>query len=362
MMFPDVKRSTDLRRRLSLDAALAWQVFSLAHAAEPLAAVRFIPKAGAMERFTLAARKAGATPAVCAAVAQAFTEYEALVRVHAGDRDTFAAMLSAHQPAEGATWLKLRKAAFRANRGIWGISLECSANAVVFNQRPTGEMDALAVRGRLGANGFRAGVSVAMSISMRVWGGNSPAPEGRIPENDPSKVVTSGGGLIERACSQPLPKVESRACPDGTFRDFVTLDGLGRRSKATVWWTSFGANFPGSRNPPHGCSSPCPEPTEIQIVDLLIPHGWGDPARLRCRAVGPDVRFTPGVGGSLPNEGAVAHLGQRLESLYTPNAPAHVGLVTDEIRRLGWQTTTFEIFRCIVKYPVLHSTTHLYVD
>lgn len=361
--FPEVKRSTDLRRRLGLDAALAWQVFSLARAEEPLGAGRFIPKARAMERFMHAAAKAGAPEALCEALEFAYQAFGSFVLAHAGDRETFSAMLSALQPEDRSDWTKLRRSAFRANCGVWGVSVECSVNCAIFHQRATGEFDVLSIRGRVGISSLRAGVAIATSASSRAWGGSKPPPENADAADSSAPVITSGGGLIVEACSQPLPRIETRIGNDGAARDYLELEGLGRRSKATAWWRSFSADFAGSRQPPHGCSCPCAEPTELQIVDLMVPQGWCVPSRVRTRIMGPDVRFTPSsLTGSLPFEGGPVHLGQRLESLYTPAAPAHSGLVMEELKQRGWLGTTFEIFRAFVKFPVLHSTTHLYVE
>ncbi len=360
--FPDVKIAADLKRRLDLDAALAWQIFSLANTADPLAADRFIPKAGAMDRFIRTITKAKAPALLCQAVADAYSEFEAFVKAHAGDRASFSAMLSSLQPADRAAWTKLRKAAFRANSGVWGVSVDCSINCLVFHERPSGAQDALSLRGRVGVRGYRAGTGVAMSASTRIWAGSGPPPENWRDLPD-AKIMTSSAGLIHEACSQPMPRIEARITPDGSLRDYLALEGLGRQSEATAWWTTFSPDFKGTRTPPHGCSCPCPEPTELLQIDLIMPRTWCDPTRLRTRVVGPDVRFSPdSLIGNLPLDNTAVHLGHRLESLYTPAVPHYYELLHDQLERLGWLGTTFEIFRCAIKYPVLHCTTHVYVE
>lgn len=360
--FPDLKTSADLKRHLNLDTALAWQIFSLCQCPDPLASDRFIPKAGSMNRFMRAIQKHQVPPERCRPVRDAYTVFELFVSEQAGDRARFSAMLSALQPLDRSTWLKLRKAAFRANSGVWGVAVDASINCAIFHLRPTGQHDALSIRGRVGVRGFRPGASVAMSISTRTWGGGTPPPHEGQPADVP-KILTSGGGLIEHACSTPLPIVESRVTPDGTFRDYLAVDGLGRDSETTAWWHTLSADFPGSTKPPHGCSCPSAEPTELQIVDLLVPAGWSDPTRIRSRCVGPDVRFSPtSVGGTILLDRPAEHLGQRLESLYSAAAPNYHDLVAEQLEQLGWNQTRFDIFRCTVKYPVLHSVTHVYVE
>lgn len=360
--FPDVKRSVDLKRRLNLDAALAWQIFSLTHSTDPLAASRFIPKAGAMDRFVKTIHKAGTPVPLREAVETAYSGFEALVHEYAGDRDTFAAIISALLPVDRATWAPLRRAAFRANTGVWGVSVECSVNCSIWNQQePHGDAN-ICVRGRVGIKGFRAGAAVAMSLSTRVWGGSHPPPEDTDATNMGEGVVTASGNLITDACSQPLPRVETRVCPDGSFRDYAALEGLGRRSESDLWWSTFAGRCGGSRAPPHGCSCPCPEPTALQVVDLIVPGGWSNPASVRARIVGPDVRLSPtSATGDLPFEGEGVHLGSDLDALHLADAPIYSELVTEELRRRGWLDTTFDLYRCTIKFPILHSITHLYV-
>lgn len=363
--FPEVKRCIDLQRRLNLDAALAWQIFSLTHATDPLAASRFIPKAGAMDRFVKTIHKAGTPVSFREAVESAYAGFESLVHEHAGDRETFAAIISALLPVDRATWVPLRRAAFRANTGVWGVSVDCSVNCSIWNQQsnPTPDGDAnICVRGRVGIKGLRAGAAVAMSLSTRVWGGPRPPPEDTDATNDGQGVVTAGGNLITDACSQPLPRLETRICPDGSFRDYAALEGLGHRSESDLWWSTFASQYGGSREPPHGCSCPCPEPTALQIVDLIVPRGWSNPASVRARVVGPEVRLSPTCAtGDLPFEGEGVHLGNNFDALYLSEAPIYSELVTEELRRRGWSNTAFDLYRCTIKFPILHSITHLFV-
>ena len=45
-----------------------------------------------------------------------------------------------------------------------------------------------------------------------------------------------------------------------------------------------------------------------------------------------------------------------------PAARMYADLVHTELERLGWHKSEFEIFRCEVHYPMLHTTVHLQVD
>src|SRR5690606_38774814 len=84
-------RATDLRRALSLDAALAWQVHTLAtsRGRDVLSAGRIVPKVGAMERFLQAAATTGLSAQAVSEARAAFQAFEQTVGEHAGDRATF---------------------------------------------------------------------------------------------------------------------------------------------------------------------------------------------------------------------------------------------------------------------------------
>lgn len=355
---PGARKAAELRRILGLDAALAWQVFTIGTAEDVIAVGRLVPKARAMDRFVRAARKAGVDAEIMSEVERAYEDFDVWVCDNAETRESFTAILTSLRPPETVPWTKLRRSAFRANCGVWGVSVRASVHCAVFHQRPTGEIDNLSLRAQVGVRGYRAGVGVSMSAMLRTWGGSEPPPETPSP-----KVMHDGARLLTEYCSKPVPRFERRSLLDGSTRDFLVLDSLGRTGEATVWWSSFNGNFPdGSTKPPHGCSCRCSDPTELLLVDLLLPQGWSDPETLGVRILGPDSKFVPERKPTdLPFEGHAAHLGTRLQSMYTPQVPEYAGIVERELALRGWENTIFDVYRCVVRYPILHSFTLMYL-
>lgn len=353
------ERAADLRRTLDLDAALAWQIHTLAASDDAIRAGRVVPKAGAMSRFLKAVRARRIPAALEQEAREAYAEFERVVGRHAGDRDTFDAMLAALGPADGAALHRLRRTAYRANASVWGISVRTAIHSVIFNQRSTGEHDCLAIRGRVGLRRLQESAVVGIYASGRTWGGSTCPPEGAAP------VALDRCELLGEYCSKPTPGVERVQAPDGTFRDFLELQGLGRAHEVTLFWRNLSLDFPGGTTvPPHGVTSPCTEPAEVQVVDLLIPRGWSDPSSAEV-SVTENNRYTlwgPGcLRQRLPFEGSAEYLGTRLESLYTRHAPTYIEILTDQFKQLGWDPEGFDLFRCTVTYPVLHSAIHLSV-
>lgn len=354
-------RAADLRRCLDLDAALAWQVHTIACSDDPLRAGRIVPKAGAMERFLQSARARGAAEALVREAEEAYADYQRLIGEHAGDRETLDAMLSALRPEESSL-KRLRRAAYKANAAVWGVTVRCQMNCVIFRQRPTGEHDCLSVRGRLGVRRLREGAVLGVYASGRTWGGSMCPPEGA------PGVSLDTCGLIEWACSSPVPAIERIAAPDGSMREFLRLEGLGRSSEVSVVWRNLALDFPGgTTKPPHGCSVPFQEPAEMAVMDLLVPRGWTDPSTARAWATAAGSPFNPGspgpeLGGGLPLECEIEHLGTRLDRLYTRHAPGWAEIIGRELAQLGWPPDGFDIFRCQAAYPILHSSVHLCVN
>lgn len=356
------QRAADLRRALDLDAALAWQIHTVSTGDDLLSLGKVVPKSGSMDRFLRALETAGVDERVRGEIRVAYEGFERVVEVHAGDRKTFEAMLNALRPDDGTSLLKARREAFAANTGVWGLSVRCIVNCVIFRQRPTGEHDCLCVRGRIGVRGLRPGASIGIYASSRTWGG------GYAPAEGTPDVSLDGCSLLDYACSQPLPRIEGRRVSDGSTRDYLLLDGLGRQREASVFWRSFTGNFPGgSTQGPQGCSTPCTEPTELMLIHLLVPRGQTDPGSAA-------VRFTSGdhMGRPLTDpdyaqdqlrfEGRVEHLGSSLESLYLPQAASLPQIVSTELARQGWQDTNFDVYRCIVRYPIMHAMVHVWSE
>jgi hypothetical protein len=357
---PARHRAADLRRSLDLDAALAWQIHTVSTGDDVLSLGRVVPKSGSMDRFLRALESAGVDERVRGEIRCAYEGFERVVEIHAGDRKTFEAMLNALRPDDGTSLQKSRREAFVANTTVWGLSVRCLVNCVIFRPRPTGEHDCLCIRGRVGVRGLRPGASMGIYASSRTWGGAYAPAEGT-PD-----VSLDGCSLLQDACSQPLPRIETRLISDGSQRDYLLLDGLGRQREATVFWRSFTGNFPGgSSEGPQGCSTACTEPTELMLVDLMVPRGLTDPSTASVRLTGGDHMGRPLTGpdeggDQLRFEGRVEHLGSRLEALYTPEAPLLAQTVKAELDRQGWGETLFDLYRCVVRYPVMHAMVHVW--
>lgn len=351
-------RPTDLGRVFGLDYALAWQIHALTEQHDLLMSGRIVPKRGAMERFMVAAERIGPEN-LARQVREAYESFERVVADLAGDRDAFDAMLTLQRPTDGAGLRKARRAAHKANAAVWGVTCRCKTHMTAFRVRPTGEFDALTMLGYVGLQRLHADAMVSTLASTRVWGGASPSPK------DTAQPALECE-LIEEACSRPLPEIEHSIGPDGSHQEFLGMQGLGKRSESTVFWRTRALAVPDTTSaPPHNLTSACRIPTEHMLVDFLLPRGWVgvDSARVWITPdAGRYVSPNPATPYRLPFEGTGRYLGSALSALHSTVVPQYADIVRAEIDRIGWNDTEFDIFRCEVEYPILHSTLNLRVE
>lgn len=352
------ERAVDLRRALDLDAALAWQIHTIVTASDCLRAGRVVPKAGAMDRFFIQARARRVPTDLVDAARAAYANFERTVAHHAGDREVFEAMLSALRPDDGATLKRLRKSAHRADAAVWGLSVRLRLNCVVFHERPTGQHDCLVLRARVGVRCLREGATIGIYASGLTWGGPGPAPTAG------PNVASDACELLEDFCTGPVPRLVPLTAENGRRLDHLELHALGRSQEVSVFWRNLSLDFPGgSSRPPHGCTAECLEPTELTVMDMLVPRGWTSPGTARCTVTPLTSIHGPLAGRSpLAFEGAPAHVGSRLEELYLRQAPRYTEALARCIADLGWDPTAFDLYRCEVPYPILHTAVHLRVD
>lgn len=355
----EAQRPTDLARALDLDYALAWQIHTLASQSEADVSARAVPKAGAMERFLKAAETVVPT-ATAVSLREAYAGFEATVEHLAGDRDTFDAIVTLQRPQDASGLRRIRRAAYKANTAVWGVMCRCGISSFIMHEGPNGTTDALGLRGRVGFQRLYPGAMASIGASSRFFSTSSPTDGGR------PQLRVSRCELIEPACTKPLPKLVQSVDQEGIERDQLKIEGMGKLAESSFFWRNYATDLPGDMSrPPHMTGTTCVLPTELVLLDLLIPRRWLKNPSARVWTTPETTRgSTPDPDGPfhLPFEGGAKHLGSSIGSLHTPAVPTYVELVRSELKRVGWQDEVFEIYRCEVHYPILHTTTQLCVD
>jgi len=115
----DPGKPQEVSRRYKLNKNLTWKVARIISAEDAFEAVPVIPGPGGLDILLQAMSKAGAPEAALDRVRAAVDEFDKMIELHTGDRNTLELVLDS--AGAGRPMEMSRKLAFRGNSGIWGI-------------------------------------------------------------------------------------------------------------------------------------------------------------------------------------------------------------------------------------------------
>ncbi len=353
-----IRRAADLSRTLEVDAPLGWQVFRLAIATDPFAAVPYIPRAGSMDKVLRHAAERSFDGAAIEAARLAFDRFEEAIRRIAGGRGNFDAMVAAlGREASGLIEVRHRGAAFRANTHVWGLSADTDHRVAVWHPGSwPGSEHVLSIFGKVNLRQLRPDAVLCLR----------------------SSVVTDEGGasvhafrtlsLVEGFGSDPPPAIEVVRDPDAV-RQVVRPAGVGSAGAITFFIHELARDWnEGRAQTSWGLRCLVNVPCKVMILDMLVPRGWSAPATARLTTHGSLSNPASVVENAepflLPTRETVRHLGagqQGLEAMHTPEVPRCPEMIRAMLRRVEWEGAAFDVYRCRIRYPILHSMVALVV-
>jgi len=99
---------------------------------------------------------------------------------------------------------------------------------------------------------------------------------------------------------------------------------------------------------------------------MLVPEGWSHPGTVQVATYGNlrdcDRAWNRSDADHIPVTETIAHVGQDLDRLQTPLIPNCPAMIGEVLRGLGWEKTRFDLYRCVVQYPILHAGVATRVD
>lgn len=354
-----VSKAADIHRALDIDPKLGWQVFRVAQASNSLAAGTHVPTPIPGERLAVAAESHGLPRAIITQLRQALAQFERLVSSHAGDRKSFEAMLAGLN-SEAGDYLDVdrRKAAFTALSHIWGMRVRTRLWCAVYHRGSESRfINGASIRGLTGINRLRRSVGFQLD-SFRALDSDRHTLEGEALESGQSV-------LLKEFCSQPLPQISHRKMPDGRLQTMLAPGEVGKLGSANLYMAEIFRELNWHHSDPLqrkiGNSILVTKPTEVLILDMLVEQGmfgflepsvsvYGDlerPGEYRSAQYNEVDR--------LPIATRVERLGIGSAALATPDVPDYPRMFTHVCRRLGWSEDSFEVLRCRLEYPVLHT-------
>jgi hypothetical protein len=360
-----IRRAVDLERALRIERKLAWQVFRLSRATG-LAEATNIPSLASAIRVCDAARARGVPAPVLEQFKGAFERFENFAIEQCGDRAGLLSVISGltHGQSENMD-LRVRKSLFRGNAHSWGIQADVQVRTLIYE--PSGPADetlrSTIVSGNLGLQSLRRNEP----LTICSWYSTSPLSD---------KGAVSGVGLIGGAqgpqfellrefCSANLPEVIHVPGKAGAVETEMLIPAGGRAGAVTIYLTQTTA-IKDARAAGAFAGIFISVPSTELITELLVPAGYTSPASARVAVFGrrhhPERVFEERSIDLFPQRESAVYLGRLTSSPAIDTAPSHQEAVRHVLDRRGLLGRQFDIYRCRVQYPQMHTLVVLRVD
>lgn len=366
----EIRTATDLQRILGIRKTLAWQIFRIAYATDPLAEGGKVPGKGAMRRFFDAATAQGVPAKPIESASAALEAFDELVRTHAGDRGSFASLVSGVASEGGGTVdLQHKRGAFRNNRHLWGVQAKAQMKCLILYPAADPELfDLAAVFGYVGLHRSRSTSALLLSrTSISGDNYNAIGPSFARESLEAGHGAQHGVSLLSSFCSQPLPELCVTEYEPKIVQTELVGDGIGRTSAVTIIQGKVLRNitsmYSGETPPRLNSNAWIRLPVEVLIHDVLIHEEFLG----LTSSLTPEVFVSGGNHWDVPStpesdqanrldlrESAV-HLGKGPSVLHTPDVPRLAEMVEYTCEQLGWDANRFDAYRCRVQYPVMPS-------
>lgn len=356
-----IRRAKDLQESLGLDNALGWKLYRTATATEDLESLRFVPTPATLESALAAFTARGVPESATHKVRAACQEFETLVRKHASSRRDFDTLLLGidEKPAESSL-LRERREAFRVNRTLWGLQADVRVLVGIFapNASPDG-VAAAAIGGWVGLHQTRKDVPFSIDATVLA----------RYPsESGVATVRNNGLVLMEEFSSISSDDLVPGVTADGKPFTELNLDDVGPTANASI----FLVHMRPDKTKMHaessfGSGTLVSVPTRLLHLDLLVASGFSDPLTVRVETMGRPSNITwvmeeYRTRDLIPTSERAVHIPGVSQPPKVEEIVQYPKLVRQVIQDMGCGDTTFDLYRCSMQYPILHTLVRVYVN
>ncbi|MFB3429323.1 MAG: hypothetical protein ABL309_00210 [Phycisphaerales bacterium] len=349
---------------IGLNKNLAWKISRIIQTDDSAAALELMPGASGVRILLKSMNKAGIDEALRKRIQEAVDEYDRLIRVHSGDRQTLE-MLGSELTTSGRQERdeQHRKVLFQGTSYVWGAQAQvlCKLGLVVPGQQ-RGTLDFATVNGFVGFRRLRPDVLWEMA---RRDGSNDDGTEMDTAASepiDPRISATSQAPLMTEFCSDTLPELK-RVRVGTTYSYQLTEGRVGNTGAFNCFVGAIHRNIPYVRTPINewgNHNARCEVPTELMIVDLFIHHSL-------TFALPPETQLLSNVDSPLqPIEARRLPLHEKLQDLGrgnvpapTPEVPRYRALVETVLDRFDLPLSDFHGYRMKIAYPAYPSLLRL---
>lgn len=358
----DATRPQAVSRQLNLASGLTWKICRLIGAENSFAVIPLIPRRAGLNILIDAFARAEAPPDLIRQVQRAVEEFEHMVKLHSGDRETLEMMLGnltdAGQQERDESH---RRLAFRGNSAMWGVQarLQLCTNFIAPGTDPN-MVDLAWLSGLVDFRRLKREATWAMAAARKTIDDGSEMPLGEIRALDPAFDGPDKAPLMGEFCSKPLPEIRIDHGRDLVTRYELVEGPVGNTAAATCIVGLYGRNFVRRRR---GQADTIGEhyarlytPVEVLVHDLFVhrelTHALSPTVALYSQL--PSVATYPAAGrdrGLFDVSEPVIPLGGCPPDIVTAELPAYTRMVRDVFERLGWTAGDFYGFRFRLRYP-----------
>lgn len=362
----DTSYPQEMARQLGLDKSLAWKVSRVVREPNMAGAVTHVPGRSGLKILEKAFRRAGTPKKVVETYQRAVSDFENMVKIHAGNRSTLGMMMSdLSQGGEQQQFETFRKLSFQGNSMVWGVQARVQLTASFIAPNDTGEMVDLAwLSGLVDFRRLRHNVPWAIASAKKCKDDGTVLPVGRIDAIDPDYAGKNSAPLLGDFCTKPIPEMRTKEGPDNDLRFELAEGPVGNTAALTCMVGLYGRSFVKRYREVNDTLGEhwarLSTPVELLIHDLFV-HKDLDYAlspEIFLYSMLPGGPVYPVSGrdcGMLPVAEKVFDLGLGLNGVTTPEIKQYKQMVQSIYDRVGWDSEMFYGFRFLMRYPPIPS-------
>jgi len=356
----DASKPQAVAKQLGLDKNLSWKLAKVINEDDLLAVAAHLPGRTGLNIAIKSFQKAGASPESLQRLQAAIANFDRMVQVHCGDRNTLEIMLGHLQRDNGPRSEEAsRKKAFQGNSAIWGVQVRVRFTANFVSPAADDLLDLTVVSGWIDFRRLRSQVPWAMASVTRCDDQGNPIPDQRFEPIDPS-VGREDAPIIREFCSDPPPKLRTTQGLPGVIRHELVGGPVGNTAACTcvVGWIRRADcvrhRTDQERFLEHVVTHNTP--AELSIHDFFVHRELSAEVHPTVHLYSqlPGGPVYPQCGreqGELPLREDLINLGGWPPDVVTPEVPNYAKLVALAASRIGWTLNDFVGYRMKLRYP-----------
>lgn len=354
----DPSRPQDVSRRHRLNKNLTWKLARIMAAENAFEAVPVIPGPGGLDIFLQAMGRAGAPAAAIERVREAAAEFDRMIELHTGDRNTLELVLDS--AGSGRPMEMSRKLAFRGNSGIWGIQagVRVTAYFMAPNRDDPAMLDLAMLAGLTRIRRLRA-IERWPVFQVREYTDDGSATTRRKRESlERYEGVSGPPWLMRSLCSGALPEIRLTQRGDTTIYELG--DGpVGLTGECSCFFgftdTAEVPRYRDASNSVGEFVSSVSVPVEALQFDLFVHRELTEamnPTTLMIGTIGGSIEGAGTLRLPLPERARDMGFGAMVDTPQVERYADGVGAVFDRLRR---DPRDFRCLRLLVEHPPLCS-------